>query len=80
MKASVKLSVSLSVDDVAALDEYARATGLPSRSAVVQHAVRQLRRADLERDYVAAFSEWDASGERGAWEAAASDGLGDAAR
>jgi Arc/MetJ-type ribon-helix-helix transcriptional regulator len=76
----VKLSVSLSEDDVAALDEYARASGLRSRSAALQHAIRLLRHAELEDDYAAAWREWEASGEQAAWETTAGDGLGDAAR
>ncbi|WP_092860719.1 ribbon-helix-helix domain-containing protein [Quadrisphaera sp. DSM 44207] len=76
----MKLSVSLSEEDVAILDEYARTAGLPSRSAALQQAVRRLRHVDLEQDYAAAFAEWSASGERAAWEAAAGDGLDDAAR
>jgi Arc/MetJ-type ribon-helix-helix transcriptional regulator len=76
----VKLSVSLSEADVAALDEYVRSAGLSSRSAAVQLAVRRLRRGDLESAYAEAFAEWDASGERDQWESAAGDGLGDAAR
>jgi Arc/MetJ-type ribon-helix-helix transcriptional regulator len=74
----MKLSVSLSEDDVALLDEYARSSGLPSRSAAVQHAVRLLRHADLNEDYAAAWDEWEASGERRAWESTVSDGLTDA--
>lgn len=76
----MKLSVSLSEDDVAALDEYARAAGLRSRSAALQHAIRLLRFADLEDDYAAAWREWEASGEQAAWENTAGDGLPDAAR
>ncbi|WP_337060797.1 ribbon-helix-helix domain-containing protein, partial [Kineococcus sp. G2] len=38
----VKLSISLSDADVAALDEHVRQAGLPSRSAAVQQAVRAL--------------------------------------
>lgn len=76
----MKLSVSLTEDDVAALDEYVRSAGLPSRSAAVQLAVRRLRQGDLEQAYADAFAEWDASGERDQWERAAGDGLGDAAR
>jgi predicted transcriptional regulator len=75
----MKLSISLSDDDVAALDEYARASGLRSRSAAVQHAIRFLRHPDLEEDYAAAWEEWEASGERSAWEATTADGLIDAA-
>jgi hypothetical protein len=76
----MKLSVSLSAEDVDLLDEYARASGLPSRSAALQHAVRLLRHADLGQDYAAAWEEWDSSGARTAWEGAVGDGLTDAPR
>ena len=74
----MKLSISLSDDDVAALDEYARTAGLRSRSAAVQHAIRFLHHPDLEEDYTTAWDEWEASGERSAWEATTADGLTDA--
>lgn len=76
----MKLSVSLTEDDVAALDDYVRTAGLPSRSAAVQHAVRQLRHQDLQQAYADAFAEWAASGEHDEWDTTAADGLGDAAR
>lgn len=76
----MKLSVSLPDEDVAVLDDYARAQGLKSRSAAVQRAIRLLRHPDLEADYAAAWDEWEASGEEAAWETAAADGLADAAR
>ncbi len=76
----MKLSVSLRDEDVALLDEYARATGLTSRSAAVQHAVRLLRHPDLEQDYEAAWADWDSAGEQGLWDGTAADGLADAAR
>jgi Arc/MetJ-type ribon-helix-helix transcriptional regulator len=76
----VKVSISLSDDEVALIDEFARSTGLPSRSAAVQHAVRLLRSAYLEDDYAAAWDEWAASGEHSAWDTTAGDGLIDAAR
>lgn len=76
----MKLSVSLSEEDVALLDEYARLSGLPSRSAAVQHAVRLLRHPDLEQDYAAAWEEWEGSGERAAWEGTVADGLTDVSR
>ena len=71
----MKLSVSLPDEDVATLDEHARKAGLRSRSAAIQQAVRLLRQSRLEEDYAAAWAEWDASGERQTWEAAAGDGL-----
>lgn len=76
----MKLSVSLPDDDVAILDEFARASGLPSRSAAVHHAIRLLRFPDLEDDYAAAWDEWEASGEQAGWDVTTADGLTDAAR
>lgn len=76
----MKLSVSLPDEDVAALDKYAKAAGLRSRSAAVQRAIRLLGHADLEQDYAAAWEEWESSGEQAAWAATAADGLADAAR
>lgn len=71
----MKLSVSVSEDDVAALDEYVRSAGLPSRSAGVQRAIRSLRQRNLEQDCATAWEEWESSGERAAWESVAADGL-----
>jgi Arc/MetJ-type ribon-helix-helix transcriptional regulator len=76
----VKLSVSLSEAEVAALDKYARAAGLASRSAAIQQAIRLLGDPELEESYAAAWDEWEASGDAAAWEATAADGLIDAAR
>jgi hypothetical protein len=76
----MKLSVSLSEDDVALLDEYARISGLRSRSAALRHAIRLLRHADLQQDYATAWGDWESSGERAAWEGTVADGLTDAAR
>jgi Arc/MetJ-type ribon-helix-helix transcriptional regulator len=71
----VRLSISLSEADVAALDEHVRAAGLPSRSAAVQRAIRLLTRGQLEQDYAAAWREWDDSGDREVWEGVVADGL-----
>ncbi len=76
----MKLSVSLPDADVAILDEFARAAGLTSRSAALQHAVRMLRLPELDHDYEAAWAEWESSEDQQAWEATADDGLADAAR
>ena len=70
----MKLSVSVTQDDVALLDSFAREAGLGSRSAVVQYAIRRLRHAGLERDYAAAWDEWEAA-DRGVWERVDADGL-----
>lgn len=76
----MKVSISLSDDDLAVLDEYTRAAGLPSRSAAVQRAIRLLRHPDLDQDYTAAWDEWTASADHAAWESTAGDGLADASR
>lgn len=76
----MKLSFSLSDEDVAILDEFARTAGLPSRSAALHHAVRMLRLPNLEQDYEAAWQEWEASGDQAAWGVTAADGIVDAAR
>ena len=71
----MKLSVSLPADDVAALDEYARSAGLPSRSAALSRAIRLLRQTTLERDYAAAWAEAEEAGDVEAWDATTTDGL-----
>jgi antitoxin MazE9 len=76
----VKLSVSLSDEDVAVLDAYVEKAGLPSRSAGLQRAIRMLRYPTLEDDYENAWSEWATAGEAEAWEETVGDGLGNAAR
>lgn len=76
----MKLSVSLPAEDVALLDEYARASGLPSRSAALHHAVRMLRLPELEQDYEVAWQEWEASGEEALWSVTAAEDVADAAR
>lgn len=76
----MKLSVSLPEEDVATLDEFAEVAGLPSRSAAVHHAIRLLRLAEVERDYEAAWAEWETSPDYQAWDGTAADGLPDAAR
>lgn len=76
----MKISVSLPDEDVAILDEFARASGLPSRSAALQRAVRMLRLRALEADYEAAWADWEASGDHAAWDGTAGDGLADAPR
>jgi Arc/MetJ-type ribon-helix-helix transcriptional regulator len=76
----MKLSVSLPDEDVVILDEFARAAGLPSRSAAVHHAVRMLRLPELEQDYESAWNEWEASSDFEAWDATTADGVTNAAR
>lgn len=76
----MKLSVSLSNEDVAILDAYVKKAQLPSRSAGLQRAVQMLRYPDLENDYAHAWSEWVTDEDSVAWDSTAGDGVIDAAR
>ena len=71
----VKLSVSLSPSDVEALDKYALAAGLKSRSAAIQQAIKLLGDPELEDAYAAAWQEWEDSGDSEAWAVTVADGL-----
>lgn len=76
----MKLSVSLTEDDVARLDKYVRAASLWSRPAGIQQAIRRLSDPALEEAYAAAWDDWEASDDAAAWDVTAADGLADAAR
>jgi Arc/MetJ-type ribon-helix-helix transcriptional regulator len=69
----MKLSVSLTDEDVALVDEYLSRSGLKSRSAVIRRALHLLRQPDPEEDYAAAWEEWARSGEQKAWESTTAD-------
>jgi Arc/MetJ-type ribon-helix-helix transcriptional regulator len=71
----VKVSISLSSDDVDFLDRYAADHGEPSRSAAVQRAIRMLRASELQDAYIDAWAEWESNGEAEVWEAVVADGL-----
>ncbi|MEV2218797.1 ribbon-helix-helix protein, CopG family [Nocardia vinacea] len=71
----MKLSVSLSDEDVAVLDAEVCRSGLPGRSAAVHKAIALLRSRALEDAYEEAWDEWDAAGEEVVWSASADDGL-----
>jgi len=71
----MKVSVSLRSEDVAFLDAYAGEHELPSRSAVVQAAIRTLRLGDLRDAYGDAWAEWEAGEEADAWDTAVGDSL-----
>lgn len=64
----MKLIVSLTAEDVEALDAYVQRAGLPSRAAGLQRAIRMLRYHTLEDDYDAAWAEWTATGDDKAWD------------
>ncbi len=68
----MKLSISLTEDDVALMDQIAATGGFPSRSAVVQHALSRLRAQGLHADYAEAWDEFVDGGDAGRWEASSS--------
>jgi Arc/MetJ-type ribon-helix-helix transcriptional regulator len=70
----MKVSVSLPDDDLEFLDSYARAAGIPSRSAVMHKAVDLLRASQLGDSYEQAWAEWAAEDDD-AWDAVTGDGL-----
>lgn len=71
----MKLSVSLSEEDVEFLDVYSQQQGYPSRSAALHQAVEMLRSGQLAGAYEDAWNTWETSGESLIWDATAADGL-----
>ena len=71
----MKVSVSLPEEDIEFLDEYGRAVGAPSRSAVLHRAVRLLRATALGPAYSQAWEEWESDGQSEVWETVVGDGL-----
>ena len=69
------MSVSLSPSEVAVLDKYVQSTGLKSRSAAIQQAIKLLGDPDLEDAYTAAWQEWEDAGEAEAWAVTVADGV-----
>lgn len=63
----MKVSVSLSDDDLRFLDAYATEHGLKSRSAVLKQAVRLLGTVDLSAAYEQAWAEWAADPIQASW-------------
>ena len=71
----MKLSVSLSEDDVKVLDDYVVQHGLGSRSAALQAAVRALHHEALVQDYVEEFPERHRSEDKQLWDSVSDSGL-----
>jgi len=71
----MKVSVSLSDEDLEFLDTYTKKCGLDSRSAALQKAVRLLRTSELTQAYAAAWEEFDADGDAALWETTVADGI-----
>lgn len=70
-----KISISLDVPLLEFLAQYQEGHGLRTRSEVIAEALTLLRDRDLERQYVAALEEWQASGEAELWDAVSGDAL-----
>lgn len=70
----MKLSVSLSDEDVEFIDQYATEHAVGSRSGVVQHALSMLRAGELGDEYAAAWDECSSSDEA-VWDSTIADGL-----
>lgn len=77
--AGIKVCISLSNSDVEFLDQYARRTGLVSRSAALRKAVRLLRASELAQAYAAVWEEFDAASDAAFWDWTVGDGLADEA-
>lgn len=71
----MKVSISLSDEDIEFVDGQAASGRYPSRSAAVQAAIRMLRDREHSDSYAAAWDEWDASGAEADWGRLAADGL-----
>jgi Arc/MetJ-type ribon-helix-helix transcriptional regulator len=71
----MKLSVSIRAEDVEFLDSYASVHAISSRSAVVQEAIRALRREGLPDAYSRAWDEWRSGGDAEPWDHVVGDGL-----
>lgn len=71
---TVKLSVSLSDDDLVYLDKIA-ADMKGNRSAAIHRLLRIQRELDAEDAYAQAFDEWEGSGEESIWDGTTRDGL-----
>lgn len=72
----MKVSVSLSEEDLAFLDSVTSAGTYPSRSAAVAAAIHFLRNRGLVDDYAAAYAEWAESEDSADWDGATGDGIG----
>jgi Arc/MetJ-type ribon-helix-helix transcriptional regulator len=80
----MKVSVSLTSEDLVFVDEYVHRHDMASRSAVLHSAIDLLRMSDMEDAYAAAWAEWEDGDDAELWDATAGDGapaaMADAAR
>lgn len=69
----MKVTIELSRDDVAFLDDYATRRHLKDRSDAARKAVELLRFSELGPAYEHAWDDWHKSGESAVWEAVDQD-------
>ena len=70
----MKVSISLSDDDLAFIDKETHQGGYASRSAAVAAGIRLLRERELVDSYASAFAE-QSEDEAQLWDSTAADGL-----
>jgi len=70
----MKISISVSPDDLTFLDEQTGSGAFASRSAAVHAAIRALRQTENADAYTAAWDEWEA-GDGSDWETTSADGI-----
>ena len=73
----VRLKVTLERELADYLEPYRTAHQLRTRSAVIEEAIRSLRRAELERDAILAASDIEQQADADWWAFAFADGLRD---
>lgn len=71
----MKISVSLTPEDLRFVDQKTDEGLFPSRSAAIHAAIRVMRERELSDSYGAAWREWNDSGDAEAWDGTVSDGL-----
>ena len=73
----MKVSVSITDDDLGFIESQVAEGRYPTRSAAMHAAIKSLRARDLEAQYAEAAREWQASGDQAAWDVTVGDGLDD---
>ena len=75
--ATTKLSISVDPSLAQFIDSYQADNKVPTKSEVVERALKLLQKVELQREYAEAYAEWEESGEAAVWEATVGDGLGE---
>ena len=73
----MRISIELSREDIAFLDDYAERHGRVERSAALTRAVELLRQSELGPAYEVAWDDWHKSGESAVWAAVEEDAVSD---